>query len=96
MPTKKVVKKAVKKVVKPKAFKLEVTLNDKVYKCETDDIKTALMELKPNVIKTRLKFKVSNANSQVDRIMMVRMARLLFNNSLAMDSFVKRITAALK
>lgn len=96
---KKVAKKVVKKVTKPVAkpkFKLEITLNDKVYILETNDIKKSLLELKPPVIKTRFKITISTANSRFDRIMMVRMARLLFNNNLTMDTFVKQVTTSLQ
>lgn len=95
---KKVVKKTVKKakpVDKPK-YKLEVTLNDVPYVIETNDIKSSLLELKPPIIKTRFKITISTANSRFDRIMMVRMAKLLFNNNLTMDTFVKQVTTTLQ
>lgn len=81
---------------KPGAFKLTVNLNREVFKCETEDIKAALVDLKPTNIKTRTIIRVENAFGFVERILMVRQAKLLFRNPLSMTIFVRNILKGLK
>lgn len=89
-------KPAVKPVVKEPKYTLEVVINDVAHSIKTDDIKKSLLELKPTVLKTRFKITVSNGDKRFDKIMMVRLARLLFNNNLTMDTFVHRVTQYLQ
>lgn len=79
-----------------KAFSLLVLINDEVFTCQTDDLKTALKALAPRVIKTRVIIKVANKFSKVERIMNVFKARLIFRNDLAMSIFVRNISLTLK
>lgn len=95
MPTKKTAKKVVAKKEKPK-YDLTVRMNDEVFSCSTDDIIGALQELSPTNIKTRVIIRIENAFSAIERIMMVRRAKLLFRNKLSMESFVKNVLVALK
>lgn len=105
MPTKKakkVAKKVVRKAtspkpVKPKAeFKLMVSLNGEVFKCETSDLKAALLALAPRMFKTKLVVSVSNKFSTVERVLMIQRAKLLWVNKMAMEVFVKNLKLGLK
>lgn len=101
-----IVKTIRKAVTKPKIepqpkepeykYKVVVKMNNDVLTCETDDIKSALQELKPTVFKSRVVITVSNAYDSVERVMMIAKARLLFRNDLTMQVFVKNILLALK
>lgn len=93
MPTKK--PKVVTKKPKPK-YDLTVRMNDEVFSCSTDDVVEALTELNPTYIKTRVIIRIENAFSAIERIMMVRRAKLLFRNKLSMETFVKNVLLALK
>jgi len=95
MPRKSATKKVVAKKTKPR-FDLTVYLNDEVFSCSTDDIMSALSELNPLKIKTRVVISVANAFGVVERIMAVRRAKLLFRNKLSMKLFVDNVLKALK
>lgn len=77
-------------------YKLEVSMNNEVYETDTEDIKTALLELAPKVFKTKVVIRVSNKHSVVEKVMMIQRAKMLFRNTLNMDIFVKNILLALK
>ena len=85
-----------KPTVKKPAFKLTVSMNSEVFTCSTDDLKAALKALAPKVIKTRVVVKIANKFSSVERIFVVRRAKLLFRNEVALDAFVKNTLLALK
>lgn len=89
-PVKKTVQKA-----KPK-YTLTVKMNDEVFKCATNDLEEALGALKPISIKTRVIIRIDSAIGAVERILMVRSARLLFRNPLTRHLFVKGALAATK
>ena len=91
MPTKKVVAKK----SQPK-YNLIVRMNDEVFSCSTDDVIAALSELNPTKIKTRVIIRIESAASAIERIMMVRQAKLLFRNRLSMKTFVANVLKALK
>lgn len=95
MPKKPTTKKVVAKAPEPK-YTLTVRMNDEVFSCSTDDVVSALTELNPGNIKTRVIIRIENAFSAIERIMMVRRAKLLFRNKLSMQTFVKNTLVALK
>lgn len=95
MPKKPTTKKVVAKAPKPK-YTLTVRMNDEVFSCSTNDVVAALTELSPSHIKTRVIIRVENAFSAIERIMMVRQAKLLFRNQITMQTFVRNVLLGLK
>jgi hypothetical protein len=84
------------KTPKTKAYKLTVGMNGQVYKCSTDDLETALQELRPDTFKTKVVITVANKFSSVERVLMIPKARMLWMSKLAMSVFVGYIKRGLK
>jgi hypothetical protein len=84
------------KTVKQGKYDLTVLMNGEVFNCKTDDLKKAIQALKPQTFKTKVIIKISNAFDSIDRVLMVRQAKLLFRNQTSQNLFIKQTLAGLK
>lgn len=95
----------VKKLVKPKTikkpkltdgYKLSVYLGGECFEIETDDLKGAILDLKPEKIVNKVRIIVEKGDSKIEKILMVFQARRIFKVPLATEFFVKNLILALK
>jgi hypothetical protein len=81
--------------IKPK-YKVIVYSMGKEFTCDTDDVKQAILDLKPTKITNKIRIIVKQGNKQAEKILFVYPARRLFSIPLAAEFFAKNIVLALK
>jgi regulatory protein YycH of two-component signal transduction system YycFG len=95
----KVKKPKVEKVEKvketPKTYKLVVSVNDTVSKTETDDLFNAIMSFKPEFIRTAVSIEVTKNGKTNQRYVYANRAKILFQNRIALEIFIRDITLTL-
>lgn len=95
--SKKTVKKSSEpKAEKPKIYNVTVSILGKEYSIETDDIKEAILGLKPGKIAGKIIFTVRKGDSIAERVLHPFQARKLFINELMAEFFTKNIMLRLK
>ena len=77
-------------------YKLTVYMQDRVYNCQTDDLKQAILSLRPPKITNKVRIIVEEGKKKAERIMYVFPARRLFNMPLSAEFFAKNIILRLK
>lgn len=86
-----------KRAVKPKEklaeYKLTIKLNDKVFTIESDDIRSAILSVKPEFLRTRVIIGVekSGVEKKIERMFYLQQGKMLFMNKYAMDTFIKNL-----
>lgn len=96
MATKKASKKVIaEKVIEPviesKKYSIWIKFNDTEMTINTDDIKESLLEIKPNVLKTRVLLQITSNNGVCDKMLSCTQAKQVFRNKLAMTVFLNRL-----
>jgi hypothetical protein len=89
-------KRKTTKSSKVKKYKVIVYSMGKEFTCDTDDVKQAILDLKPTKITNKIRIVVKQGNKQAERILFVYPARRLFSIPLATEFFAKNIILALK
>ena len=84
-------KKKTKVSMKQGKYKLQMIFNDETFECETDDLKKAILDFAPKVLKTRIKFRVEKDGEVCERIYNTIGGRLLFKNKLMLDILINRL-----
>lgn len=74
-----------------KEYLLWLKFNDQEFTIETDDIKEALLSIKPAVLKTRILLKIQKGTQVCDKILSGMQAKQIFRNKLAMTVFLNRL-----
>lgn len=74
-----------------KEYSLWLKFNDQEYSMETDNIKEALMSIKPANLKTRMIFKIEKGAKVCNQILSGMQARQVFRNNIAMTVFLNRL-----
>ena len=85
-----VAEKPVKKAKKG-AYHLFIDLNDKSYEVDTDNLEEAIASFRPEILKTSLTIRVTKDGKTLDRYLYLNPARRLFNNSIALEAFVRNL-----
>lgn len=88
--------KTTKKLATKPKYKLTITLGGEVYKIQTDDIKEAILSLKPQKITNTVIIKAERGKKSVEKKVFVFLARRIFNNPLAAQFFAKSLTLILQ
>lgn len=96
--SKKVAKKAVKKVVSPTErikdgdnYHVVMKFNDQVFDFETDNLEQAILEKAPRFLKTKLVFEIEKGDKKVTKMLFVRQGKMLFRNKLSLAVFISRL-----
>lgn len=88
----KTIKKEVKKTPSTpratKKYSITVYMNGEVYTTKTNDIKEALLSLKPDFVHTEIDMIITKGKEVFDRHLNLRQARNLFINEDFMDIFI--------
>lgn len=74
-----------------KTYRIEVEMNDKVFKVETDDLAEAILALKPEVLKTKVIFRIWKGDLLCQRMAFVTKGRLIFGKQIMLDVFIKQL-----
>lgn len=91
---KKTVKKAVKKVGAPTPkfdYTVVIAINDETFKIKTNDIAEAIQSVKPEFLRTKTVVKVTKGKKTLDRLLYLQQGKMLFNNRITLESFVKNL-----
>lgn len=72
-------------------YKLQMFCNEEVKKCFTDDIKKSIMELAPDVLKTRLRLKVEKDGKVCERLYTRPRGRLLLKQDVMLRVFINKL-----
>ena len=76
-------------------YSLSVTLGGIIFNAKTDDIKTALLDLKPEKITNTVTVAVTKGAKTIEKKLTALKARQIFFNGLACQYFTKNLTALL-
>ena len=94
-------KKTTKRATKPKIepigeYKLTVCVGGNTFTTQTDDLKSAILALKPEKIVNRVLVTIEKGGKKFERNLFVFKARMIFYNPLACQFFVKNAELMLK
>ena len=65
--------------------------NDKVFKCETNDLEKSILGFAPFHLKTFIKFRIEKDDKVCERIYNAVRGRLLFKKSIMLKVFIQRL-----
>lgn len=72
-------------------YKLTMKFNDKEHIVETNDLDSAIMELKPSVLKTRILIKVEKDGKVYETALPAFVGKQLLRNALYRKIFISRL-----
>lgn len=75
-------------------YKLIVSMNDETFEAQTDDIASAIMELKPGHLKTKVVITVKYGDMEKDFVLFNVRAKRIFINRMAAEFFAKSVKLA--
>lgn len=76
---------------KRKDFKLQMKMNDEVFKCSTDNLREAILSFAPKVLKTRILFRIESKKGVCERQIFVHRGKMLFRSDLFLDTFIQKL-----
>lgn len=104
MPKAKTTKRTTKKVAEAKemtevvqnptalpAYHLKISLNDKVFDIDTDDLRSAIHSVKPEFLRTKIIMWITKDGRTVERLLYLRKGEALFRNKYAMDFLINNL-----
>ena len=74
-----------------KKYKLQIEMNDEVFKCETDDLRKSILKFAPQVLKTMIKFRIEKDGKVCERIYNAISGRMLFKQNIMLEVFINRL-----
>lgn len=77
-------------------YKLSVYISGECFETKTNDLKEAILALKPEKITNKVRIIVENGDTKIEKILFVFQARRIFKIPLATEFFVKNLILALK
>jgi len=72
-------------------YKLRMEFNDEIFKCETNDLKEAIIKLAPATLKTRVKFRIEKDGKICERLYNRTKGRLLFKRDIMLRVFINKL-----
>ena len=72
-------------------YHIVVTLNDKTYECDTDDVIEAIVDLKPEFLRTRVLIDITKGDRTLSRMYYLREGKRLFYNQYAQAALLKSL-----
>jgi len=98
-PKKPIVKKTPAKKVKTvkqtpekePEFHLVISLNDKVFEFDTDDLRESIMSVEPEFLRTKVILKVTKDGKTLDRLYFLQQGKKLFYNKYFMDTLINNL-----
>jgi len=84
-------KKKTKDLKKHFEYKLQIEFNDEIFKCETDDLKEAIIKFAPATLKTRVKFRIEKDGKVCERLYDRTRGRLLFKQDIMLRVFLNKL-----
>ncbi len=85
-------KKEVKDSPESFTYHVSVELNEKKFDIDTNDLKEAVMSVKPELLKTSVIFKFTKDGGRtIERFVYCPRAKILFTNPLTLDAFIRSI-----
>jgi hypothetical protein len=94
MVKEKTIAKKVEKEKTPKESKLYslfISLNDKTFDIETDDLRESIRSVEPEFLRTKVIIKVTKDGKTLERVLYLAKAKMLFQNKYAMDSLINNL-----
>jgi hypothetical protein len=97
MVKEKTIAKKVEKVEKEKTpkesklYSLSISLNDKTYEAETDDLREAIQSLKPEFLRTKVILKITKEGKTLERVLYLQRGKMLFQNKYYMDVLINNL-----
>lgn len=85
------VKTKIKASTKRGKFKLQLRVNDEVFKCQTDDLKASMLKFAPDVVKTRVRIRIEKDGRVCERQYNILKGRMLFKRKMMLDIFVRKL-----
>jgi hypothetical protein len=76
---------------KEKTYSLFISLNDKTFDIETDDLREAILSVQPEFLRTKVIIKVTKDSKTLERVLYLAKAKMLFQNKYAMDSLINNL-----
>jgi hypothetical protein len=89
---KKEIKKEVNKPKKEvKEYKVVAMFNDEKFEIETNDIKEALLSIRPEMLNSEVDIKIYKGSQETERHLNLRQGRNLFINESFLDVFIANL-----
>jgi hypothetical protein len=85
------VKKVVKKLQEVKLYKVEMIFNGETFLVKTNDLKEAIMSLKPEALQTELYITIQKGELEMTRKLTLVQGRKLFNDEMTLDIFITNL-----
>jgi len=70
---------------------LDIKFNGTTHHLETDNLKEAILSLKPIFLKTKILMKITQGNKTCERLIHLTQGRILFRNKMMLDIFLNRL-----
>ena len=94
MAKKRINKKSSEIKIKGK-YHLTIYAMDKKFECDTDDLKQAILDLKPEKITNKIRIICTKGEKRIEKILFVYPARRIFNIPLATEFFSRNLERVL-
>ena len=82
---------AKKPKVEKKQYHLNMKFNDTVFDVETDDLKEAILSIKPFHLKTRILFEIEKDDKKCGGVLSGMKGRMIFKNRISLMVFINRL-----
>ncbi len=77
--------------MKSPTYKLKIKLNSQEKIIETDNLKEAIMSVKPAFLKTKVVMSIEKDGKTCERQIFVKMAKQIFRSDIYLDMFIRKL-----
>ena len=65
--------------------------NGKEYECKTNNLSEAIMQFKPNFLKTNVNFYCKTKEGICNKVVLAKRAKMMFRNKVYLDMFINQL-----